>query len=176
MTEKELRMLLEHMYSITTNIDELISKEQYEYYINRLDTAEQDHIKDTIKEIIFELDIFFPGLGRKIAYPFSFNREVMNWMREQIVEIDGKQQYYCVACKCYHDYQHNNVSMALSIDHEPPLSKRFNDGEWKLSREKRRVSYNDTGRLQIMCQSKNSSKGGERYEEDKLMKVFINEL
>lgn len=176
MTEQDLRKLLEHMYNISLYSDEHISKEQYEYYINRLDAAEKNHVEDTIKDIIFELDIFFPGLGRKIAYPFSFNMEVMKWMRKQIVEIDGKQQYYCVACKCYHDYQHNNVSMALSIDHEPSLSKRFNDGEYKLSRKERCASYNDINRLQIMCQSQNSRKGGERYKENKLMEVFLSEL
>lgn len=172
MTEQDLRELLEHMYNISVYSDEHISKEQYEYYINRLDAAEKNHVEDTIKDIIFELDIFFPGIGRKIAYPFSFNTEVIEWMRSQIK--DG--EYYCVACGCWHKYQHDDVSKALSIDHEPSLSKRFNDGEYKLSREERYASYNDISRLQIMCQSQNSSKGGVAYDKDKLMKVFLREL
>ena len=173
MTEQDLRELLERMYNISVYSDEHISKEQYEYYIAILDTAKNKScVKEVIREIIFELDITLPGIGRKIAYPFSFNTEVIEWMRSQIK--DG--EYYCVACGCWHKYQHDDVSKALSIDHEPSLSKRFNDGEYKLSREERYASYNDIGRLQIMCQSQNSRKGGERYKENKLMEVFLSEL
>jgi hypothetical protein len=173
MTEQDLRELLERMYNISVYSDEHISKEQYEYYIAILDTAKNKScVKEVIREIIFELDITLPGIGRKIAYPFSFNTEVIAWMRSQIK--DG--EYYCVACGCWHKYQHDDVSRALSIDHEPSLSKRFNDGEYKLSREERYASYNDISRLQIMCQSQNSSKGGVAYDKDKLMKVFLREL
>lgn len=173
MTEQDLRELLERMYNISVYSDEHISKEQYEHYIAILDTAKKKgYVKEAIREIIFELDITLPGVGRKIAYPFSFSTEVIAWMRSQIK--DG--EYYCVACRCWHKYQHDDISKALSIDHEPALSKRFNDGEYKLSREERRTSYNDINRLQIMCQSQNSSKGGDLYDREKLMKVFINEL
>lgn len=173
MTEQDLRELLEHMYNVSVYSDEHISEAQYEHYIDILDAAKKKgDVKDAIKKIIFELDITLPSVGRKIAYPFSFTTEVIEWMRSQIK--DG--QYYCVACRCWHKYQHDDVSKGLSIDHEPPLSKRFNEGEWQLSRKERCASYNDINRLQLMCQSKNSSKGGELYDREKLMKVFINEL
>lgn len=173
MTEKDLRELLERLYNISVYSDEHISKEQYEHYIGVLDAAKKEGcVKDAIREIIFELDITLPTVARKVAYPFSFNAVVMAWMSSQIK--DG--EYYCVACRCWHKYQHDDASKALSIDHEPSLSKRFNDGEYKLSREERYASYNDINRLQIMCQSQNSSKGGEQYNKEKLMEVFINEL
>lgn len=173
MTEKELRDLLERMYRVSKYSDEHISKEQYEYYTGLLDVAEKEgNVKDVIQEIIYELDIALPGVGRRIAYPFSFNSEVMNWMREQIK--DGK--YYCVACKTWHEYQDEDPSKVLSIDHEPPLSARFNAGEYKLSKEERRASYNDINRLQIMCQGANSAKGGPLYNKELLMQVFLREL
>lgn len=173
MTEQDLRELLKHMYNLSVYSDEHISEAQYEHYIGVLDTAKKEGcVKAAIKEIIFDLDITLPVVARKIAYPFSFNAVVTAWMRSHIK--DG--EYYCVACGCWHKYQHDDVSRALSIDHEPSLSKRFNDGEYKLSREERYAFYNDISRLQIMCQSQNSSKGGEPYDKEKLMEVFLREL
>lgn len=169
MTEQDLRELLKYMYNLSVYSDEHISEAQYKHYVSILDTAKKEGcVKTTIKKIIFELNITLPVVARKIAYPFSFNAVVTGWKCSQIK--DGK--YYCVACECCNKYPHDDASTALSIDHEPSLSKRFNDGEYKLSREERCASYNDINRLQIMCQSQNSCKGGEPYDTEKLMEVF----
>lgn len=173
MTKSELLELLERMYDLRNSYsDEQISQAQYEYYTKRLRNANFDNEKETIRDIVYELDISLPIVARKIAYPFHFASNTLDWMSNQIVN----GYYYCEGCKMWHPYRHDNPSLELTIDHEPALSVRFNSGEYKLSRQDRERSYNDTNHLQLICRSANSSKGGVPYDTKFINEVFIREL
>lgn len=172
-TKEELRDILNRMYDLRGSYsDEQISKEQYDYYIEMLDQATKSELKETITRIVFELDIEKETVARKIAYPFSFNQKVIDWMNSQIV--DG--EYMCAKCGVMHKYGTDNADTILHIDHEPALSTRFNCGEYKLDRNGRRESFNDINRLQLMCARENIKKGGERYNPRYVEEVFLREL
>lgn len=64
---------------------------------------------------------------------------------------------------------------SVDIDHNPPLSKRFNDIDFSLSVEDRKKSFCDINRLFVMHLSCNRSKGGERYDTEKIAKIISKE-
>jgi hypothetical protein len=174
MNINELKELLKHMLESSIYSDQRISKYQYDYYMDRiLKCKNEEQKKEVIKEIVYELDIKKDTVARKIAYPFKFDSSVMKWVKECVIK-DNK--YYCVKCKKWHPYTNNNAKLIMTLDHEPSLSKRFNEGEWKLNKEERKGSFNDIKRLQPMCMSENAKKGGEAYNEKFINEVFIREL
>lgn len=178
MNTEQIKALLKEMYELSKGYsDRRIEEHEFEFYMKMVDRANNtEELKNVLQEICYVLDIVPSKTARKIAYPCQFNKEVINWKDENINVANGKQQYYCSACKCYHDVKTTDPGMVLSIDHEPPLSQRFNDGEYKLSREERCASYNNIKTLQIMCQRENSKKGGEKYNKEKIFEVFIREI
>lgn len=178
MNTEQIKALLKEMYELSKGYsDRGIKEHEFEHYVARLDnTNNMEELQKVIKEILYELNVMPSKTARKIAYPCQFNKEVINWKDEKIKIANGKQQYYCSACECYHDVETTDSGMALSIDHEPSLSERFNDGEWLLSREERCASYNNIETLQIMCQRENSKKGGQKYNKEKIFEVFIREI
>jgi len=79
---------------------------------------------------------------------------------------NGKDEYRCAKCDKYFDRGR------ITVDHVPPMSRRLNAGTclayfcdgrnvWEGQHKQRCIeSYNDPTRLQMMCDSCNSSKGG----------------
>lgn len=173
MTKEELLELLEAMYGLSgTYSDEQISEDEYLHYKQELEHSAPENVKELIQDIVYRLDIRKPIVARQIAYPFRYNSYVQDWVEDQIQE----NAYYCSACQQLHSCDEQDMGLRMTIDHQPALSVRFNQGEWKLSKEERYRSYNDTNRMQLMCQSKNSRKGGEQYNQEYIRRVFIQEL
>ncbi len=170
MTKEQLLDLLAELATASIYDDNRISQAQYEGYVSQLETASKENLPETIRCIVYELLLEIPDTARRIAYPFSYSSDVIRWRDGQIK--DG--QYLCYACKKWHpvcsETAHN---LDLTIDHDPPLSERFNSSEFAVSREKRRDSYNDTSKMHLMCRSKNSEKGGKTYNMEKIWKVFF---
>lgn len=53
-------------------------------------------------------------------------------------------------------------------DLDPPLSKRFNDEDFRKNRDGRKESFFDKTCIFIMHKSCNRSKGGEHYDKRKI--------
>ena len=180
MTIEELQITLLKLRDSSYYSDDHISQDQYNYYSSFLTEANAmgaEAARNAIIQTVFELDINRPTIARRIAYPFQYQTHVLDWRNNQIKKDDqGNQVYFCSACGCNHNMQHTDSSLDLTIDHCPPLSKLFNEGDWKNDREIRKVTYNTTGKMRLMCRAENSSIGGERYDPDLIEKVFYREL
>lgn len=134
--------------------------------------------------------------NREIAYPCSMSQDLRNAVIER-----NKEFYQVEIAEAIEEYNHitgenldpNNYCIcenntpycqqlrciipdeSVDIDHNPPLSERFNKTDYALSVEKRIESFCDINRLFVMHYSCNRSKGGERYDTDKIDRIIRKE-
>lgn len=132
--------------------------------------------------------------NRRIAYPFSFSSK----FREDLFKVNQELYKKEIAdvIDAINENDNNNLSSNnlvvcennecsytrciipitdADLDHDPPLSKRFNDGDYCKDRDKRKESFFDKTRIFIMHKSCNRSKGGEPYNEDKIRQIYEKE-
>lgn len=181
MTLQNLKKLLDNLYNLPTYSEDRISEEQYNFYNKRLGDAEAKGpiaVEQAIKTIVCELYITQPTSARRIAYPFDYDEKVIEWKEKQFRKgTDGKLEYPCSGCSGkYHPVEYSDSRLELTIDHNPPLSVLFNNGDWQNDIETRRETYNNTNNMRLMCRSKNSSIGGERYKPELIAEVYLREL
>lgn len=168
--KKNVVPLIDYLHNAEYNDDKL-DDHQYEYLMAPLNELnDDDGLNEECRKRLFEMDILFSEKnGRQIAYPFSsYDNKVVEWKKDELKKLKN----ICPICK----KEMNSSSgdkLEATIDHDPPLSKRFNDGEYLLNTKGRHVSYNDTSRMVILCRSCNSSKGGEDYDRKKLLTMEV---
>lgn len=134
--------------------------------------------------------------NREIAYPCSMSQDLHNaviernkeFYQEEIADAIEEYKYitganinpnnYCV-CENNTPYCQQLRCIipedSVDIDHDPPLSVRFNKEDYKLSAAGRIASFCDINKLFVMHYSCNRSKGGERYETDKIAMIIRKE-
>lgn len=61
----------------------------------------------------------------------------------------------------------------LTLDHKTSVSKYFNQTGYLKTREERNRWYTNTGNLQVLCRSCNSSKSGERFDPQKVAQCIL---
>ena len=134
--------------------------------------------------------------NREIAYPCSMSQDLRNAVIErnkefyqvEIAEAIEEYNYitnekldpnnYCVCENNTPNCQQLRCIIpeeSVDIDHNPPLSKRFNETDYALSVEDRKKSFCDINRLFVMHLSCNRSKGGERYDTEKIARIIRKE-
>ena len=101
---------------------------------------------------------------RSMLYHSSFDSGVKKTVCMLFSKKDpqGYIMVYCTSCRKLFSFSD------ITLDHEPSLSERFNEEEYKWSRAQRKKSFNDTRCLKPMCRSCNSRKGGEDYDPYKV--------
>ena len=134
----------------------------YNNLMNAINKMSDDGSNDQeVQELIYSYNIKLSNKNaRNIAYPCSQYRQyVIDWKNQQR-KASG---YICDICK-----KVINNDNDVTIDHNPPLSVRFNKEEYLMTREQREDSYNDTSRMRILCRSCNSRIGGANYDWEKI--------
>lgn len=150
--------------------DDKLDDNEYTFLMEPLrKLSENDELNDECRERLYAMDILFSeNNGRQIAYPFRYDNNVTTWKKTELERL----KYICPKCnKPMNTFL--NDKYEATIDHVPPLSTRFNEGEYLLSEEARRKSYNDPTRMTILCRHCNSSKGGVAYEREKLLRMNV---
>lgn len=169
MRKEKLMELLKTLNSLPANHDERLSNDQYNVYMEQLRNNFYGSEEETVSNIIMQLDLTMPVTARSLLYPSSYDSNVGAWIKEQLYLNEKNQKcYYCAACQVGHIYD----SFDCTVDHDPPLSVRFNTEEYDYTFEERKKSYNDTTRMRLMCRSQNSSMGGVRYDKDKVLRAI----
>lgn len=166
MTKEKLFEILQTLNSLPSLHEERLSDEAYEIYKAQLKQNYYGSEAETVSNIIMQLDLTMPVTARSLLYPSSYDSDVGAWISKQLYfNNKNKECYFCAACQKEHVYD----SFDCTVDHDPPLSVRFNREEYTYTYEERKKSYNDTTRMRLMCRSQNSSLGGIRYDRDKVL-------
>ncbi|MDR2532931.1 MAG: hypothetical protein LBC82_08850 [Oscillospiraceae bacterium] len=109
--------------------------------------------------------------GRRQAYPFSFSTQTENFF----INVINCQMPNCLIPEIPLKRNANkNDDTSLNLDHEPDLSIRFNFGEYRLTVDERRMSYNDVTRLRAVHRICNLRKGRVPYNRNLLIKMNRN--
>ena len=118
--------------------------------------------------------------NREVAYPFSFSknfRENMfcNNQKTYENELRAISEETRIAMEnlvvCENPICNINNACVLrkdscDFDHDPPLSNRFNGGEYNWTKDERRKSFFDMSRIFIVHKTCNRHKGGESYKRE----------
>jgi 5-methylcytosine-specific restriction endonuclease McrA len=168
MTKREVMAVIEYLHS-NEYLDGYIDDGCYKYILKVFEgIGDYEELNEDCRRVLFEFDILCSEQnGRRIAYPFNYDASVLKWKKDSF-----KESNICPIC----GEEMNNIQadpLEATIDHEPPLSKRFNDGEWEKSKAYRRESYNNTELMQVICRSCNSRKGGENYKRERLIMMNV---
>ena len=130
--------------------------------------------------------------NRRIAYPLSFsskfredlfktNQELYKKEIADVIDAINENDTNNLSSNNLVVCENNECSYTRCIipitdaDLDPPLSKRFNDEDFRKNRDGRKESFFDKTRIFIMHKSCNRSKGGEPYNEDKIRQIYEKE-
>ncbi len=166
-SENVLEILWTLHYELGIYNENYIDYKCYKIYCDRIAAGGDEEAK----EIWYQLNLPLMQKNRSIAYPFRYSDDVIAWKEEQIVN----GIYKCAVCGFEHN-EKDGAKYEATIDHIPALSERFNDEEWKWSREERRESYNRISQMRIVCKSKNSSLGGVKYNDMLIDEVYCRDF